>query len=671
MSAPFGKVLIANRGEIAVRVIRACRELGIKTVAVFSEADRESLHVLLADEAVPIGPPPATESYLVIDKLIAAARATGAKAVHPGYGFLAENAKFAQACLDAGLTFIGPPPAAIRAMGDKMAARRVAIKMGVPVVPGTEQPVADDAGAARVAERVGYPVMVKAAMGGGGKGMRLVRTPGDLAGALRAARSEAGAAFGDAAVYIERYVEEPRHIEIQVLADAHGGVVYLGERECSIQRRHQKLVEESPSPFVTPEMRRRMGEAACRVAAAVGYVNAGTVEFLVDRERSFYFLEMNTRLQVEHPVTELVTGRDLVKDQLRIAAGEKLGFGQDDVALHGWAIECRVNAEDPFAGFIPSPGTVVGLRAPGGPWVRDDTGVYAGCTIPRFYDTLMAKLIVWGPDREAGDRADDPRARRVQGGRRADHDPDPRAHHPAPGFRGGPPLHRLHGAPAGRGQAGGGRAAPQDRADRGGPDRLRARGAPGVRDGLIQWARHGAQRLAPGATAGLEEPVKFAAQTGGETTSVEIAGAEGRFTVAIGDERLAVDARETGEGIWSILLDGASHVADVTEQDGVYVVDVEGERYAIRVEEETRYIIRTRGAQGGDRGQVLKAPMPGKVTLIGVAVGQVVAPGDGLIVLEAMKMENEFKAQVAGTVKEIRVAAGQVVNPGDVLVVIE
>ena len=401
MSAPFGKVLIANRGEIAVRVIRACRELGIKTVAVFSEADRESLHVLLADEAVPIGPPPATESYLVIDKLIAAARATGAEAVHPGYGFLAENAKFAQACLDAKLTFIGPPPAAIRAMGDKMAARRVAIKMGVPVVPGTEQPVSDDAEAVRVAERVGYPVMLKAAMGGGGKGMRLVRAPGELTGALRAARSEAGAAFGDAAVYIERYVEEPRHIEIQILADAHGGVVYLGERECSIQRRHQKLVEESPSSFVTPEMRRRMGEAACRVAAAVGYVNAGTVEFLVDRERNFYFLEMNTRLQVEHPVTELVTGRDLVKDQLRIAAGEKLGFGQDDVVLHGWAIECRVNAEDPFASFIPSPGKVVGLQAPGGPWVRNDTGVYAGCTISRFYDTLMAKLIVWGPDREA------------------------------------------------------------------------------------------------------------------------------------------------------------------------------------------------------------------------------------------------------------------------------
>jgi acetyl-CoA carboxylase biotin carboxylase subunit len=401
VSAPFEKVLIANRGEIAVRIIRACREMAIKTVAVFSDADRESLHVLEADQAVPIGPPPAGESYLVIEKLLAAARSTGAEAVHPGYGFLAENAAFAQACQDAGLTFIGPPPAAIRAMGDKMAARRVAMKMGVPVVPGTEQPVADDAEAARVAERVGYPVMLKAAMGGGGKGMRLVRAPGDLGGALRAARAEAGAAFGDASVYIERFVEEPRHIEIQVLADAHGGVVYLGERECSIQRRHQKLVEESPSPFVTPEMRRRMGEAACRVTASVGYVNAGTVEFLVDRERNFYFLEMNTRLQVEHPVTELVTGRDLVRDQLRIAAGEKLGFGQDEVALHGWAIECRINAEDPFASFIPSPGTVTGLRAPGGPWIRDDTGVYAGYTIPRFYDTLMAKLIVWGPDRDA------------------------------------------------------------------------------------------------------------------------------------------------------------------------------------------------------------------------------------------------------------------------------
>ncbi len=401
MTPPFGKVLIANRGEIAVRVIRACRELGIATVAVYSEADRESLHVLMADETVCIGPAAPAESYLAVARIVAAARARGAEAVHPGYGFLAENAGFAEACAAAGLVFIGPPPAAIRAMGDKVAARRTAIRLGVPVVPGTEAPVTDDAEAARVAAAVGYPIMIKAAMGGGGKGMRLVRASGDLPGALRAARSEAGGAFGDTSVYIERYVEEPRHIEIQILADAHGTVLHLGERECSIQRRHQKLVEEAPSPAVTPETRQAMGEAACRLAAAVGYVNAGTVEFLVDRRGEFYFLEMNTRLQVEHPVTELVTGRDLVKEQLRIAAGEKLAFGQDDVTWRGWAIECRINAEDPFEGFVPSPGRISALRTPGGPWVRDDSGVYAGATVPRFYDTLMAKLIVWGPDRDA------------------------------------------------------------------------------------------------------------------------------------------------------------------------------------------------------------------------------------------------------------------------------
>jgi acetyl-CoA carboxylase, biotin carboxylase subunit len=401
VTPPFGKVLIANRGEIAVRVIRACREMGIESVAVFSEADRESLHVLLADEAVLLGPPPAAESYLAVDRIIAAARATGAEAVHPGYGFLAENAAFAEACASAGLVFVGPPPAAIRAMGDKLAARRVAARLKVPVVPGGNEPIGDDAETARIAVEIGYPVMIKAAHGGGGKGMRLVRVPGELAGALRQARSEAGGAFGDATVYLERYVEEPRHIEVQVLADTHGSVVHLGERECSIQRRHQTLIEESPSPFVDPDLRARMGAAACRVAAAAGYVNAGTVEFLVDRERRFYFLEMNTRLQVEHPVTELVTGCDLVMQQFRIAAGEKLGFSQDDVVRHGWAIECRINAEDPYAGFIPSPGRITSLRPASGPWVRDDSGVYSGYTIPRFYDTLMSKLVVWGADREA------------------------------------------------------------------------------------------------------------------------------------------------------------------------------------------------------------------------------------------------------------------------------
>jgi acetyl-CoA carboxylase, biotin carboxylase subunit len=393
------KLLVANRGEIAVRVLRACREQGIATVAVFSEADREAPHVLMADEAYPIGPPPAAESYLAIDKLVGVARRCGADAVHPGYGFLAENARFAEACTEAGLTFVGPPPAAIRAMGDKTSARTLARDLGVPMVPGTLEPIRSDDDARARAREVGYPVMLKAAMGGGGKGMRLVRAEAELADALRAARSEAGAAFGDAAVYLERALSEPRHIEIQVLADAHGAVVHLGERECSIQRRHQKLIEESPSTCVDATLRARMAEAACRVARAAGYVNAGTVEFLVDADRHFYFLEMNTRLQVEHPVTEMVTGIDLVREQLRIAAGEPLGYGQGDVTWRGWAIECRINAEDPFAGWIPSPGTITGLRPATGPWVRDDSGAYQGYTVPRWYDTLVAKLIVWAEDR--------------------------------------------------------------------------------------------------------------------------------------------------------------------------------------------------------------------------------------------------------------------------------
>ncbi len=395
------KLLVANRGEIAVRVIRACREQGIATVAVFSEVDREALHVQMADEAYPIGPAPALESYLAIERLLAVARTAGVDAVHPGYGFLSENATFVEACARAGLTFVGPPPAAVRAMGSKTAARKIARDLGVPMVPGTLDTVGSDAEARAAARKIGYPVMLKAAFGGGGKGMRLVQREEELPEALRSARAEAGGAFGDAAVYLERALAEPRHIEIQVLADADGRVIHLGERECSIQRRHQKLVEECPSSFVDADLRRRMGEAACRVATAAGYVNAGTVEFLVDAERNFYFLEMNTRLQVEHPVTEMVTGIDLVAEQLRIAAGAPLSRRQADVGWRGWAIECRINAEDPFAGWRPSPGTIAGLRAPSGPWVRDDSGVYEGYTIPRFYDTLLSKLIVWGGDRAA------------------------------------------------------------------------------------------------------------------------------------------------------------------------------------------------------------------------------------------------------------------------------
>jgi acetyl-CoA carboxylase biotin carboxylase subunit len=399
------KILIANRGEIAVRVIRACRDMGLRSVAVYSECDRAALHVRLADEAYPIGPNPPRESYLRIDRIIDAARRSGADAVHPGYGFLAENEDFAAACRDAGLTFIGPSPEAIALMGSKTEARRVAVAAGVPVVPGTETPLADavDEGeVAAIAAGVGYPLMLKAVAGGGGKGMRMVADPSELAGALRAARSEAGSAFGDTAVYLERRLPAPRHVEVQLLADQHGTVIPFVERECSIQRRHQKVIEESPSMAVTPELRVGLTAAAASVARAARYTNAGTVEFLLDADGSFYFLEMNTRLQVEHPVTEQVTGVDLVQWQIRIARGERLTLDAAAVAApRGHAVECRIYAEDPDSGFLPSPGVVRGLRVPHGPGVRDDSGLYEGAEVPIHYDPMISKLVTWGADRTA------------------------------------------------------------------------------------------------------------------------------------------------------------------------------------------------------------------------------------------------------------------------------
>ncbi len=398
----FRKVLVANRGEIAVRVIRALREMNIASVAVFSDADRAALHVRMADEAVRIGPPPSRESYLRIDRVIEAARATGAEAIHPGYGFLSEDADFAEACEQAGIVFVGPPSGAIRALGSKTAARQLAVSAGVPVVPGTRAPLGSVAEAREAAARFGYPVFLKAALGGGGKGLRRVESDAELDSAFRDAASEAGRAFRSAEVYIEKLIEQPRHIEIQILADHHGNMIHLGERECSIQRRHQKVIEECPSPLVEchPELRRAMGEAALCAARAAGYTNAGTVEFLVDRDRNFHFLEMNTRLQVEHPVTELVTGLDLVHWQLRIAAGEELEMRQDDIAWRGHAIECRIYAEDPYNNFFPSPGRVTALRRPFGPGIRLDAGVYVGWTVPIDYDPLLAKLAVWGRTRE-------------------------------------------------------------------------------------------------------------------------------------------------------------------------------------------------------------------------------------------------------------------------------
>ena len=398
-NTPIRRVLVANRGEIAVRVIRTCRERGIETVAVFSEADRTSVHVRLADEAYSVGPAPSSQSYLVGEKLIEVARQSRCDAVHPGYGFLSENADFAQACADAGLVFIGPPPQAIRMMGDKTAARALMEEAGVPMAPGTTDAVADVQEATEVAGEIGYPVLIKAAAGGGGKGMRVVEEEGALERAFEMARSEAQSAFGDGRVFIEKFIQEPRHIEFQILADAYGNIVHLFERECSVQRRHQKVIEEAPSSVLTPDVREAMGQAAIEAARACGYVNAGTVEFLVDKDLNFYFMEMNTRLQVEHPVTEAITGLDLVAEQLRIAEGEKLGYAQDDLTINGHAVECRVYAEDPAAGFLPDPGPLLRHAPPSGFGVRVDAGVEEGGEVPVHYDPMISKLITWGRTR--------------------------------------------------------------------------------------------------------------------------------------------------------------------------------------------------------------------------------------------------------------------------------
>ncbi len=397
---PFQKVLIANRGEIAVRVIRACRDLGLRSVAVYSEADRDSLHVRMADEAYFIGPALASQSYLRIPTLIEVAKRAGAQAVHPGYGFLAENAAFVEACSEAGLIFVGPPPHAQLAMGEKTAARRVAQAANVPIVPGAMTDLEDDTQAGEVAERLGYPILLKAAAGGGGKGIRLVSAPEDLLASLRTARSEAQSAFSDSRVYLEKAISPARHIEVQFIADTHGNVVHLGERECSIQRRHQKLVEESPSPIVDAELRERMTSATINLVRSIHFVNAGTAEFLVGPDRSFYFLEVNARIQVEHSVTEECTGIDLVREQFRVAAGLPLSFTQEQIQLRGSAIECRISAEDPENRFLPATGIIQGLQEPNGPGVRVESSLYAGMQVPLFYDPLLSKLIVWGRDRE-------------------------------------------------------------------------------------------------------------------------------------------------------------------------------------------------------------------------------------------------------------------------------
>lgn len=400
----FSKILIANRGEVALRIIHTCQELGIKTVAVHSTVDRHALHVQLADESICIGPPQSSKSYLNIPNIIAAALSSHADAIHPGYGFLAENAKFAEICADHQIAFIGPAPEAMIAMGDKATAKKTMQQAKVPTVPGSPGLVPTEEQALEIAGKMGYPVMIKATAGGGGRGMRLVKDAAELPRLYRSARGEAEAAFGNGGVYIEKFIERPRHIEFQIIADQHGNVVHLGERDCSIQRRHQKLLEEAPSAILTPELREKMGKAAVAAAQSIDYVGAGTVEFLVDKNGDFYFMEMNTRIQVEHPVTEMVTGLDLIAEQIKAAQGDRLSFSQSDINLNGHAIECRINAEDPTHDFRPTPGKISGYLPPGGPGVRMDSHVYTDYEISPYYDSLIGKLIVWGPDRDTAIR---------------------------------------------------------------------------------------------------------------------------------------------------------------------------------------------------------------------------------------------------------------------------
>jgi len=582
----FDAVLIANRGEIAIRVIRACKELGVRAVAVYSEIDRDAPHVRLADEAYLLGPAPAADSYLNVDKIIEVAKEAGVDAIHPGYGFLSENGDFANAVTDAGLVFVGPSAEAIRRMGDKLSAREVALAAGVPVVPGTQEPTDDPDEAIAFGDEYGYPVAVKAMFGGGGRGMKVVRSADEMREALEAAQREAKAAFGRGECYLERYLERPRHIEIQILADLDGTTIHLGERDCSLQRRHQKLVEEAPAPGVTQDLRDRIGTAAVKVAKEMGYVNAGTCEFLLDDDgETFYFLEMNTRLQVEHPVTEMVTGIDLAQAQLRIASGDGMGMTQDDVTLRGHAIECRINAEEPATNFVPAPGRIERMVAPMGPWVRLDTGAESGYEVPRTYDSMIGKLIVWAENRDAA-RA---RMRRALDELVID---------------GIPTTVTFH--------------------------RLAMRNE--------QFAAGGHSTVSVENEWDLSE---LQPQTTGDSGG-EPDGPAREVTVEVGNRRLQV--RVFGE-LAAVSAGGRTADAGATR--------------------------RKRGSSGGGNtsaaSEDLVAPMQGTVIKYAVKEGDLVAAGDLVVVLEAMKMENNITAHRGGIVSNVNYAAGDVVESGAVL----
>jgi acetyl-CoA/propionyl-CoA/long-chain acyl-CoA carboxylase, biotin carboxylase, biotin carboxyl carrier protein len=576
----FTKVLVANRGEIAVRVFRTLREMGIGSVAVYSDADRELPFVAYADEAYRIGAGPASESYLRGETIIRTARRAGAEAVHPGFGFLAENPEFARACAAAGLTFIGPPPEAMEAMASKTAARQAMTAAGVPIVPGVTEAVASLDDARWAADEIGYPVAVKAAAGGGGKGIKPAANADELERAFESAQREGKAYFADDAVYLERYLERPRHVEVQVLADLHGNVIHLGERDCSVQRRHQKILEETPSPAVTPELRDRIGEIAVNAARAVGYTNAGTVEGLLDADGSYYFLEMNTRLQVEHTITEMVTGLDLVREQVWIAGGRPLGWTQADVRLHGHSIQCRINAEDPAAGFVPTPGTITRYREPSGPGVRVDSGVAEGSRISGLYDPMIAKLVVWDEDRDLARR-------------------------------------RM----------------------------LRA---------LSEFEIEGPRTLIPLHRQILEHPdfvagglVHEFVEAGGEPDGRVGSAPEQGSTAAAGEARTL-----------PVEVDGKRFDVTVTVPEHHGRTRLRARRAAMAERERT----------GHGHGDVVRSPMQGTVLTVDVAEGQTVAAGDVLVVVEAMKMENEIVAHGPGVVAAVEVAAGDQVASGQALV---
>ncbi len=659
----FEKILVANRGEIACRVMKTAKRLGIATVAVYSEADRDALHVAMADEAVAIGPAPSAESYLVADRIITACKETGADAVHPGYGFLSENTGFAEALAAAGIAFIGPPPAAIAAMGDKIESKRIAMKAGVNTIPGHVGVIPDDAEALKIAEDIGFPVMIKASAGGGGKGMRIARAASELAEGFRLATSEARSSFADDRVFIEKFIEDPRHIEIQVLADAHGNVVYLNERECSIQRRHQKVIEEAPSPFIDEATRRAMGDQAVALAKNVGYCSAGTVEFIVDTNRNFYFLEMNTRLQVEHPITELITSLDLVEQMIRVAAGEKLSFGQDEVTLSGWAMESRVYAEDPLRGFLPSIGRLVRYIAPEeSETVRVDTGVGEGSEISMYYDPMIAKLVSYGATR---DEAIDEMRRALDGYyvRGVNHNMQflsavmqhPRfvAGNLTTGFIDEEFPDGFKGVTPGSTETG----------------TLAA-----IAAAVAQIVRERERSIGPDEPASVE-PAHWVVQLGADYVDTFIEGEPGDVEVTIGhppadgaDDRMIIPVL-TGWRLGEPLFRGQVGGAQVTAQ-----IDLEGSGWQIGHGgvAVTARVLRPAIArlaatmpvkEAPDMSKYLLSPMPGLLVSVAVTGGQRVKAGEELAVVEAMKMENVLRAEQDGEVKAVHA------SPGDSLTV--